>query len=564
MPVHPEPERAWCDLRSRADALGADLASPPAVTSARPAWADSAAARVAAWLADVAAVDGGRDATLVAAASDLCAAVAGLTGVGGDAGAPLPDTFSRTTYKFFTPPHATPALKLALAARLPLCLPGRARLGVDAGARVGAPAGRRVTSVYFDSPRFPDAAARAARVEGAAAVRVRRYGDEDEGDGGEPPGSVFLEVKTRATATEAATKKRVRLPTSALLALVAGAPPPPDAPPLVTALASRLAPPHAPITRTVASRWAFGAVDAATGLRVTLDERVAYTSVHPSTLTAGPVAARLCVAVLKVKTARGGEAPAWVAPLLEAAAATPVSYSKFVGAVAAVWGPSDPQAAILASDLPAVSAAVAVPTAAARAAAVTLDIAPPPPSSPKPPPSPPLQATGRHRVRLLGHLLDAARRRRRGARGATLPTLGRVEPNTFFANERTLIAWLQVAVLVLLLATSLLDGSLVGGGGGAKKKGGGGGGAGDGSPRRCASHVCRAVTVSGAIIAPAACLLIVYAFFVFRARARALRDPSRAAARFDAVGGPAALIALAACGGVATVVAAFASFVWRG
>ena len=361
MSVHPEPERAWCDLRSRANALGADLASPPAAASARPAWAAAAAARVAAWLADVAAADGGRDAALVTAASDLCAAVAGLTG---DA-ATLPtdssslDTFSRTTSKFFIPPHATPSLKLALAASLQLCLPGRARLGLDPGARAEAPGGRRVTSVYFDGPRFPDATARAARVEGATAVRVRWYGDEDEGDD-TPPASVFLEVKTRATAAEAAKKQRVRVDTPSLLALVGGAPPPPNAPPLVTALASRLTPPRAPVTRTVASRWAFGAADAASGLRVTLDERVAYTSVSP-TLTAGTTAARLCVAVLEVKMARGGEAaPAWVAAVLEAAGATPVSYSKCVGAVAAVCGRSDPQAAVLAATLPAVSAAVAV------------------------------------------------------------------------------------------------------------------------------------------------------------------------------------------------------------
>ena len=139
--VHPEPERAWCDLRARADALGAGLASPPALASARPTCADAAAARVAAWLADVAAVDGGRDAALVAAASGLCASVAGLTGGGGDAAGPLPDaapldTFSRSTSKFFIRPHAAPALKLALAARLPLCLPGRLRLACRVAAEV--------------------------------------------------------------------------------------------------------------------------------------------------------------------------------------------------------------------------------------------------------------------------------------------------------------------------------------------------------------------------------------------------------------------------------------------
>ena len=32
----------------------------------------------------------------------------------------------------------------------------------------------------------------------------------------------------------------------------------------------------------------------------------------------------------------------------------------------------------------------------------------------------------------------------------------RVEPKTFFANERTFLAWLQISVLVMLTAMSLL------------------------------------------------------------------------------------------------------------
>ncbi len=42
----------------------------------------------------------------------------------------------------------------------------------------------------------------------------------------------------------------------------------------------------------------------------------------------------------------------------------------------------------------------------------------------------------------------------------------RVEPKTFFANERTFLQWLQISVLVMLIAMGLLTGSLVGTSGG--------------------------------------------------------------------------------------------------
>ena len=47
----------------------------------------------------------------------------------------------------------------------------------------------------------------------------------------------------------------------------------------------------------------------------------------------------------------------------------------------------------------------------------------------------------------------------------------RVEPKTFFANERTFLQWLQISVLILFTGLSLLGGSSVApsaaGGGGA-------------------------------------------------------------------------------------------------
>ena len=47
----------------------------------------------------------------------------------------------------------------------------------------------------------------------------------------------------------------------------------------------------------------------------------------------------------------------------------------------------------------------------------------------------------------------------------------RVEPKTFFANERTFLQWLQISVLILFTGLSLLAGSSV-----APSAAGGGGG----------------------------------------------------------------------------------------
>jgi hypothetical protein len=45
-----------------------------------------------------------------------------------------------------------------------------------------------------------------------------------------------------------------------------------------------------------------------------------------------------------------------------------------------------------------------------------------------------------------------------GPAGKTLVRT-RVEPKTFFANERTFLAWLQIAVLVMMTGLGLLSGS---------------------------------------------------------------------------------------------------------
>lgn len=39
----------------------------------------------------------------------------------------------------------------------------------------------------------------------------------------------------------------------------------------------------------------------------------------------------------------------------------------------------------------------------------------------------------------------------------------RIEPKTFFANERTFLSWLSIAIMVMFMGLSLLDGASLGG-----------------------------------------------------------------------------------------------------
>ena len=97
-----------------------------------------------------------------------------------------------------------------------------------------------------------------------------------------------------------------------------------------------------------------------------------------------------------------------------------------------------------------------------------------------------------------------------------LPAVARLaDAKAFFANERTLIAWLQVTVLVLLLATALLSGG--GGRGGAGHPvAGGGGEAGGRCPR--GDRSCEVALAAGAVVAPVAVAFMLYAFVIYRRR----------------------------------------------
>ncbi|UPQ97546.1 vacuolar transporter chaperone [Chloropicon primus] len=101
----------------------------------------------------------------------------------------------------------------------------------------------------------------------------------------------------------------------------------------------------------------------------------------------------------------------------------------------------------------------------------------------------------------------------------------RIEPKTFFANERTFLSWLQVSVIVIFMAFSLMDGSTVGGlvGGGKKKNPGD-------------EHRMHASQISGALLAPVGIAFMAYALYMHKMRT--MQILRRETVRFDDPRGP--------------------------
>eukprot|EP01023_Acetabularia_acetabulum_P049426 TRINITY_DN5276_c0_g1_i2.p1 TRINITY_DN5276_c0_g1~~TRINITY_DN5276_c0_g1_i2.p1 ORF type:complete len:202 (-),score=18.70 TRINITY_DN5276_c0_g1_i2:1762-2367(-) len=87
---------------------------------------------------------------------------------------------------------------------------------------------------------------------------------------------------------------------------------------------------------------------------------------------------------------------------------------------------------------------------------------------------------------------------------AKLLVRSRVEPKVFFANERTFLSWLGIAVLLLFTSLSLLSINQIFGN----------------KETQCAKLdiACRAGQFAGVITAPMALLIMVYALVIYRKR----------------------------------------------
>jgi uncharacterized membrane protein YidH (DUF202 family) len=127
----------------------------------------------------------------------------------------------------------------------------------------------------------------------------------------------------------------------------------------------------------------------------------------------------------------------------------------------------------------------------------------------------------------------------------------KVEPKTFFANERTLLQWLSMSILLLFLALGLL--SMERGAATTVIPGTAPSGSSFGT---LPSAIC------GLTLAPISILFMLYALWTYIVRAKriARREPS---ARYDDMYGPVALVALLVVIAIATVSLTSASIDWR-
>jgi uncharacterized membrane protein YidH (DUF202 family) len=136
----------------------------------------------------------------------------------------------------------------------------------------------------------------------------------------------------------------------------------------------------------------------------------------------------------------------------------------------------------------------------------------------------------------------------------------KVEPKTFFANERTLLQWISMAVVLLFAALALLS---IDGGVETRAQGyeafratpernrASGSSAGETPVRKSRT---RAHFVAGALLAPVSVAFMAYALgtYLWRARRIQRREPG---ARYDDIVGPTVLVL------VLVVVSAVAAFV---
>ncbi|CAD7700341.1 unnamed protein product [Ostreobium quekettii] len=101
----------------------------------------------------------------------------------------------------------------------------------------------------------------------------------------------------------------------------------------------------------------------------------------------------------------------------------------------------------------------------------------------------------------------------------------RIEPKTFFANERTFLAWLTISVLVMFMGLTLLDGASLVGGATAE------------SVKPCEEdNSCRVREISGVLISPMALVLMAYSLYQYRRRN--IQILRRETVRFDDQRGP--------------------------
>tara|TARA_B100000073_G_scaffold222605_1_gene185359 strand:+ start:70 stop:1821 length:1752 start_codon:yes stop_codon:yes gene_type:complete len=456
-----------------------------------------------------------------------------------------PDTFQRQTMKFWVQLEDVIALKVEILKRLPILL-----------YRDSEKSSPLITSVYLENAEFDVYRTRLLREEGATLVRLRWYGDFRE------DADVFVEKKTHYGPGRRSVKERRRFRRASLASLFDGEGKSDTClgnfvNNVKTDEIERRGLKPALMTRYSRTAFQFASTNA---VRISLDEDLRWSDVRAQGTRAieSPMSYTYTqpfqYAVLEVKlTSAADGTAAWIEDILATLKAVKVyKFSKYIHGCAKLM----PHAVY---KLPhwfdegfeeRRAKAVDEPTSRFASSGSFADL---------------LRTTITNALGFRKH--GVAKEERRSAsdgepdveapdsrRLQTRHVPVKVEPKTFFANERTLLQWLSMAILLLFLGLGLMTletarSSVSGGTPNVSAAVFGGG-------HSHASAVC------GVIIAPIAVVFMIYALWTFIVRAKriARREPST---RYDDVFGPVALVVILCVVATASIALSAASVDWN-
>lgn len=468
-----------------------------------------------------------------------------------------PDTFQRQTMKFWVQPQDVIDLQVEILKRLPILITDSPASSAE---KNYSPL---VTSVYLENANFDVYRTRLLREEGSTLVRFRWYGDFRE------DADVYVEKKTHFGGGKRSVKERRLVRRDALASLfeIKGTD---DV--LLGKFVSDIKTEEIerrglkPTLSTRYSRTAFQ-FPTTNAVRISLDEDLRWSDVraHGTRAMESPTNVTYSqqpfpYAVLEVKLAAADAATDWIEHILSKFRVVQVyKFSKYIHGCATLmphavyklphWFDDDNFEERRAKAVDALTRRFASSGSFANLLRATITtalglrkngVAKEESRSSSDGEPPDVEAPDSRR-------LETNRR----SRQRHVPV--KVEPKTFFANERTLLQWLSMAILLLFLGLGLMTLETAG----STAPGG--------TPNVSAAVFggrSRASAVCGVIIAPIAVVFMIYALWTFIVRARriARREPST---RYDDVFGPVALVVILCVVATASIALSAANIDWN-
>lgn len=491
-----------------------------------------------------------------------------------------PSTFERRTVKYWVDPRDAIPVQLAILKHLPIL---EFSGGEDAEPRAEDDEDQDrslITSVYLDNPQFDVYRTRLAREQGATLARCRWYGGSARSD------DVFIERKTHheSWSAQKSVKERCSMRREDAVVLLQGTPP----------KALSMSKKNLTLAREVLAqeikrrgvkptlltqyrRTAFQRSDG-NQLRVSFDTDLRWRDVRgegsgvlSNAAFKGGEPAAFRFAILEVKLAtEDAKSPEWIENIISSFNVTQVyKFSKFLHGCAMLFYPNEAlpklphwygaDANECVVDVPIESSrgdaerpldhdgtvhdierteSASSFTELMRAAVATLRF----------------RRNEQKRVNRLG-VGNADVEQAPAMRFTQRHVPVKVEPKTFFANERTLLQWLSMSILLLFLALGLL--AIESSGSNAIPFGGS-------NARASATTLGSpfAGAICGIIIAPISILFMLYALWTYIVRARRIAR-REASTRYDDVFGPVALVVILVLVAVSAVALSVASIDWQ-